>query len=109
MATHTLTQSDWNKVLRDIERLKKRIEKLEKTKKPRQSSARKTHRVNTRRKRALNVNERIENSAHQRAIPSDSKVWHALGTVSLGYPTGTDNESIDRDLAAQYGNTPSEN
>ena len=28
-----------------------------------------------------------------------------IGAVSLGYPTGTDNESIDADLAREYGNT----
>jgi hypothetical protein len=33
--------------------------------------------------------------------------WERLqrhfGAVSLGYPTGTDNESIDADLAREYG------
>ncbi|MDW8105828.1 MAG: hypothetical protein RMM06_09225 [Armatimonadota bacterium] len=28
-----------------------------------------------------------------------------FGEVSLGYPTGADNESIDADLAAQYGSS----
>ena len=27
-----------------------------------------------------------------------------LGRVSLGYPTGVDNEGIDADLAREYGN-----
>ena len=27
-----------------------------------------------------------------------------LGSVSLGHPTGLDNQSIDRDLAREYGN-----
>jgi hypothetical protein len=27
------------------------------------------------------------------------------GAVSLGYPTGADNESIDRDLAREYGSS----
>ena len=26
-----------------------------------------------------------------------------LGSISLGYPTGTDNPGIDRDLAREYG------
>ena len=29
-------------------------------------------------------------------------------TVSLGYPTGTDNEQIDADLAREYGETHEE-
>ncbi len=28
-----------------------------------------------------------------------------IGEVDLGYPTGTDNEQIDADLARQYGNS----
>lgn len=28
-----------------------------------------------------------------------------FGSVDLGYPTGTENESIDRDLAREYGAT----
>ena len=28
-----------------------------------------------------------------------------FGSVSLGYPTGADNESIDRDLACAYADT----
>jgi hypothetical protein len=31
-----------------------------------------------------------------------------LGSTSLGHPTGTDNESIDRDLAREYGSTHEE-
>jgi hypothetical protein len=31
-----------------------------------------------------------------------------FGTVSLGHPTGADNESIDRDLAREYGATHDE-
>ena len=30
------------------------------------------------------------------------------GTASLGYPTGADNESIDADLAREYGSTHEE-
>lgn len=37
------------------------------------------------------------------------KAWEQLkshaGAASLGYPTGADNESIDRDLAREYGST----
>jgi hypothetical protein len=29
-------------------------------------------------------------------------MWHA-GAVNLGHPTGVDNESIDADLAQEYG------
>ena len=28
-----------------------------------------------------------------------------FGSASLGHPTGADNESIDRDLGEEYGNT----
>ncbi len=31
-----------------------------------------------------------------------------FGSVSLGHPTGADNESIDRDLAREYGATHEE-
>jgi len=31
-----------------------------------------------------------------------------FGIVSLGHPTGADNESIDRDLAGEYGATHEE-
>jgi hypothetical protein len=31
-----------------------------------------------------------------------------IGSVSLGYPTGADNESIDADLAREYANTHEE-
>lgn len=31
-----------------------------------------------------------------------------FGSVSLGHPTGTDNESIDQDLAREYGSTHEE-
>jgi hypothetical protein len=31
-----------------------------------------------------------------------------LGSISLGYPTGTDNQGIDRDLAREYAGSHSE-
>ena len=31
-----------------------------------------------------------------------------FGSISLGHPTGADNESIDRDLAREYGATHGE-
>jgi hypothetical protein len=46
------------------------------------------------------------------AHPSESDQSSALerllrhaGSISLGYPTGTDNEAIDADLAREYGDT----
>ena len=34
--------------------------------------------------------------------PGEKKLSDLFGTVSLGYPTGADNESIDADLAREY-------
>jgi hypothetical protein len=36
------------------------------------------------------------------------KIRRHFGAVSLGYPTGADNESIDADLVSEYGNTHEE-
>lgn len=34
-----------------------------------------------------------------------SSIREMFGSVSLGHPTGSDNESIDADLAREYGST----
>ena len=34
-----------------------------------------------------------------------ARLRHFAGTVSLGHPTGTDNEQIDADLAREYADT----
>jgi hypothetical protein len=38
---------------------------------------------------------------------SQSSLRELFGSVDLGYPTGADNESIDADLAREYGSTQS--
>ena len=46
-----------------------------------------------------------------RAEPSEAarqRFRRHLGAVTLGYPTGADNESIDADLAREYGNNHEE-
>ena len=39
---------------------------------------------------------------------SRGAVRELFGSVDLGYPTGTDNESIDADLAREYASTHEE-
>jgi hypothetical protein len=39
-----------------------------------------------------------------RSNGGSGKLSDLFGTVSLGYPTGLDNERIDADLAHEYGN-----
>jgi predicted DNA-binding antitoxin AbrB/MazE fold protein len=38
----------------------------------------------------------------------EGDITRFFGAVDLGHPTGTDNESIDRDLAREYGATHEE-
>lgn len=52
----------------------------------------------------------INDLTQQRAANGEKKqggkkLSDLFGSVSLGYPTGTDNESIDADLAREYANT----
>lgn len=108
MATITLTAGEWKKIQREITQLKKRVERLEKRKTTRRSATGKRNDANGHRKRAGNGNRRAKTLAPRPAIPPESKLWNVLGTVTLGYPTGSDNESIDRDLAAEYGSTHTE-
>ena len=46
---------------------------------------------------AANVGEHVR--------PRDDRLRNLFGTVSLGHPTGIDNESIDTDLAKEYGSS----
>lgn len=46
--------------------------------------------------------QRITNGEIMR---SGRKLSDLFGSVSLGYPTGIDNEKIEADLAHEYGNT----
>lgn len=65
--------------------------------------------------RPLGEGERLElatlileeiTSERTREAKSDSNgsLSELFGSVSLGHPTGADNESIDADLAREYGN-----
>jgi hypothetical protein len=60
----------------------------------------------------LNEQQREGRSAKQCVRPSKEALRKAgreferfIGAASLGHPTGADNESIDADLAREYGNT----
>ena len=41
----------------------------------------------------------------QRVRARDERLRSLFGAVSLGHPTGIDNERIDADLAKEYGST----
>jgi|GEM_PF-4682965 hypothetical protein len=105
MANLTLTTSEWKKLQREIERLKKRVTKLEKQKGTRRV-VRKKGEANGHPKRTSRAT--VSEHAPRAAIPPNAKLWNLIGSVTLGYPTGTDNESIDRDLALEYGSTHAE-
>ena len=45
------------------------------------------------------------NGAEQKPQPKKGSIRELFGSVSLGYATGADNESIDADLAREYMNT----
>lgn len=46
--------------------------------------------------------------SHVQKPATKGSLSELFGSVSLGYPTGLDNESIDRDLALAYGATHEE-
>jgi len=50
----------------------------------------------------------IRREAEEPAQNRKGDITRFFGAVSLGHPTGTDNESIDRDLAREYGSTHEE-
>ena len=50
---------------------------------------------------------RVALSEQERAVAMSRLMRHA-GAVNLGHPTGADNESIDTDLAREYGSTHEE-
>jgi len=47
----------------------------------------------------------ITSDREQPANNGKGDITRFFGSVSLSHPTGTDNESIDRDLAREYGST----
>lgn len=56
--------------------------------------------------------ERLASTVHQTRLPepvtNPGTLAELFGSVSLGHPTGLDNESIDRDLALAYAATHEE-
>ena len=50
--------------------------------------------------------EWITTALWQQLPPRDERLRRHFGAVNLGDPTGADNESIDADLAREYGSTP---
>ena len=50
----------------------------------------------------------VTSDIEQAGQNGEGDIRRFFGSVSLGHPTGSDNESIDRDLAREYGNTHEE-
>ncbi len=50
----------------------------------------------------------ITRDGEQPAKNGEGDITRFFGAASLGHPTGADNESIDRDLAREYGATHEE-
>ena len=57
---------------------------------------------------ALILEELLDAPAQGVTKAAQPSLAQLFGSVSLGYPTGADNESIDRDLAREYGATHEE-
>ena len=47
----------------------------------------------------------VTSDIEQAAQNGEGDIRRFFGSVSLSHPNGSDNESIDRDLAREYGNT----
>ncbi|MBI4675835.1 MAG: hypothetical protein HY741_29700 [Chloroflexi bacterium] len=106
MAASTVTVRDVKKIQREIAQLKRRVEKLEKKKTTRRSAVGKKNGANGHRARLRGGAGRTTRSRKGGKIfKPDARLRSLLGAVTLGYPTGSDNESIDRDLALEYGST----
>ncbi len=54
---------------------------------------------------ALIINDISNKSESNGEAKSVGGIREMFGSVSLGHPTGSDNESIDADLAREYGST----
>ena len=54
---------------------------------------------------ALIINDISNESESNGEAKSVGGIREMFGSVSLGHPTGSDNESIDADLAREYGST----
>lgn len=52
--------------------------------------------------------ERRPKLSEEERRAAQERFRHYIGAVSLGHPTGADNESIDRDLAREYSDTHAE-
>jgi len=50
----------------------------------------------------------VTSDTEQTAKNGEGDITRFFGSVSLNHPTGADNESIDRDLAREYGATHEE-
>ncbi len=57
---------------------------------------------------ARNVPKPSPNTDETNARTKNGTLEELFGSISLGHPTGADNESIDRDLAREYGATHEE-
>jgi hypothetical protein len=54
---------------------------------------------------ALIINDISSKPKANGETKSTGGIRELFGSVSLGHPTGSDNESIDADLAREYGST----
>ena len=54
---------------------------------------------------ARQVDGRRETLSEEEERAAAERFEQYIGLVDLGYPTGADNESIDQDLAREYGDT----
>ncbi|MBA3694636.1 MAG: hypothetical protein H0X15_06970 [Acidobacteria bacterium] len=57
---------------------------------------------------ALIINDIADKSETNGETGNNGGIRELFGSVSLGNPTGSDNESIDADLAREYGSTHEE-
>ena len=56
----------------------------------------------------VRVTIETSDAPHVSGKAAQGSVRELFGSVDLGYPTGADNESIDADLAREYGSTHEE-
>lgn len=113
--------TELKKMQREIDKLKKRVERLER----RNGKRNTTKNGSTRKLTSRNLGKTTRPRRNQRSTPQtlstsrrgleegetpkpDLYLRSLFGSVDMGYPTGADNESIDRDLAKEYASTHAE-
>jgi hypothetical protein len=51
------------------------------------------------------IHKKVDPRTEAEKRAANERFERHFGSVDLGYPTGTDNEAIDADLAREYGDT----